>query len=136
MKGFNDFARLHVPPGNVWTFMLVAVQAGKSRIVRAGVSVSPDPIPRGSVPDSRTSHAAQRIEAGLVQGYASPGVHNRQNVRDIDVSIQFGRLLGCQRTIAGFIHWCMHPDMIRLAEIDCQKIAGGIGRNRQFRRLD
>ena len=30
MKKLDDFAGLRIPPGNVWTLVLVAVQAGKS----------------------------------------------------------------------------------------------------------
>ena len=38
MKLFDDFARLRVPAGDVWTLMLVAVQSGKSEILHARFS--------------------------------------------------------------------------------------------------
>ena len=93
IKEFHNFAGLRIPPGNVWTFVLIAVQAGQSKILKVGFSAvlsgddvvgvkgthipgcrdmtnthsvdRPSPIPSGSVPDSRTGSGEQGLEPGF-----------------------------------------------------------------------
>ena len=93
-------------------------------ILTAPFSPIPYPADQPLIHEPRSSR--ERLEAGLAQGYASPGVHNRQYVSDVDVTVQFGRLVGCQRAVIGFVHQCLHPGMIGLTEIDCQNIVGGL----------
>jgi hypothetical protein len=91
-----------------------------------------DPGLCGSGFDSQTASVDGTLEAGAPQGHSGSRMHDRQNVRDINVTFEFGTFIGCQGALVRFVHQFLHARAIGLAEIHGQKITGASGKIGSF----
>jgi hypothetical protein len=76
--------------------------------------------PTGISTERRRS-AGQRTALGLAN-------HVRQNVRDINVTFEFGIFIGCPNALVRFVHQFLHSRAIGSAEINGHKITGCLGK--------